>query len=299
MKRVFAILAVVELVFVVVLSHSAIKDFLWTHPWWHSFLASLPAIALVVLAYLELRHSAEVNGLLKEANKFRDEANEQRREANAERARANEALARIADHTKKPPTKAERNADRLQKYLRLKAQVFNADGSRWSEAPEIVEIKDEVVTLFSPCGYNSSAAMENHVHCEDLEITEDPVAPVQLSLKVLKLYGTARNLGEIKAWEERTQPPAAPLISKGPNVFGAEYIKKGSPERRRLDVYESSDGSNYYMLVASPGAAVYGDNKEISRKFLLAQLEYQTQGFRYNGGHSGGSKHELYINTKN
>src|SRR5271157_5757716 len=193
MKRVFAIAAVAELVLVVVLLHSAVKDFLWTHPWWHSLLASLPAVALPFLAYFELCHSAEANRLRKEANTSRDEANEQRREANTQRERANEALARIADHTRKPPTKAERNAEKLQKYLRRKVQLFNADGSRWSEAPEIVEIKDEVVTLFSPCGFNSSTAMENHVHCEDLEIIEDPVGPVPLILKVLKLYGTARN----------------------------------------------------------------------------------------------------------
>jgi len=141
--------------------------------------------------------------------------------------------------------------------------------------------------------------MENHVHCEDLEIIEGPIGSLSLTLRVLKPYGTARNLGEIKTWEERMQPPTRPLISKGPNVFHAEYVKAGSRERRRLDVYESADGSNYYMLVASTGETLYGDNKEISRKCLLVQWEYQTQGFRYNSGGSGSSKHELYINTKN
>ena len=38
MKRVFAIATVTAWVFVLVLLRSAIKDFLWTHPWWHSFI---------------------------------------------------------------------------------------------------------------------------------------------------------------------------------------------------------------------------------------------------------------------
>jgi hypothetical protein len=54
------------------------------------------------------------------------------------------ALASIADNTKRMPTRGK-NAERLQKYLRLKAQVINADDSSWPDAPEIVEIKDEVV----------------------------------------------------------------------------------------------------------------------------------------------------------
>jgi hypothetical protein len=299
MRRAFVLAAVVALVCAAILLHSNIRDFLWTHPWWHSFLVLLPTIALPVLAYSDLRHSAEANELRIEANRFRDEANDLRKEANRERTRANEALARIADHTKKSPTKSERNAEKLQKYLRSKALVINADDSRWGEAPEIVEIKDEVVTLFTPCGFSSSAAMENHVHCEDLEIVEAPVGSLSLTLKVLKRYGASRNLGEIKTWEERLQSSAAPLFSKGTNVFSAEYVKAGSQERRRLSIFESADGSNHYMLLSSPGETVYGDSQEISRKFLLAQLEFQTQGFRYGGGGSGGSKHELFINTRN
>jgi len=75
MKRVFAIAAVTAWVFVLVLLRSAIKDFLWTHPWWHSFVVGLPTIALPILAYLELRHSAKANALRAEANGLRAEAN--------------------------------------------------------------------------------------------------------------------------------------------------------------------------------------------------------------------------------
>jgi len=52
MKRVFAIAAVTVWVFALVLLRSAVKDFLWTHPWWHSFLVAVPAIAPVQLADL-------------------------------------------------------------------------------------------------------------------------------------------------------------------------------------------------------------------------------------------------------
>src|SRR5277367_2734574 len=105
MKRAFAIAAVAELLFVMIVLHAEIKDFLWTHPWWRSFLAALPAIAVAVFAYFEWRHSDEVselskqangylndaNGLREENNKLHEEANELRKEANREKARANAA----------------------------------------------------------------------------------------------------------------------------------------------------------------------------------------------------------------
>jgi hypothetical protein len=174
MKRAFAIAAVAELAFAIFLMHSEIKEFFWTHPWWRSLLASMPAIAVAGFAYFEWLHSGEVSELNREANLLRDEANEFRKEANRERTRANEALNAIADNTKRTPTRAERNAERLQKYLRHKAQIINADDSRWSEAAEIVEIRDEVITLFTPYGFSSSTAIESHVHCDDLEIIEAP-----------------------------------------------------------------------------------------------------------------------------
>lgn len=75
MKRVFAMAAVTGWVFALVQLRSAFKDFLWTHPWWHSFLVALPTIAQPVLAYLELRHSAEANVLRADANRLRAVAN--------------------------------------------------------------------------------------------------------------------------------------------------------------------------------------------------------------------------------
>jgi len=63
------------MVFALVLLRSAVKDFLWTPPWWHSFLVAVPAIALPILASFELRHSGEANTLRAEANRLRAEAN--------------------------------------------------------------------------------------------------------------------------------------------------------------------------------------------------------------------------------
>lgn len=309
MKRVFAIAAIVDLAFLALALYTPIKDFLFAHQWLFSALAAAPAL---VIAFLELRHSGEANDLRgeankfrdeanelrREANKYRDEANEQRREANEQRERANQALAQIATHTKKTPTKAEKNAERLQQYLGAKAKVVNADDSQWADAAEIAEIKDEIVTLFTPAGLSSSSAMATYVHCENLEIVEVQVGSTPVTLKVLKRYGTDHNLGQTKSWNERHKPEAAPVFAKGGNVFNAEYIKQGSPERRRMDVYESADGQNLYMLVANPGDTLFGDNVVISRHFMLIQLEHENEGFRYNGGGSGGSKHPLFMKIR-
>jgi len=58
MKRVFVIAAVVVSVVVAVLLHTRVQDWLWTHPWTHSFLVAVPTIALAVIAFIEWRHSA-------------------------------------------------------------------------------------------------------------------------------------------------------------------------------------------------------------------------------------------------
>jgi hypothetical protein len=279
MRRPFAIIAVAELIIAILVLHSDIQNFFWVHSWWRSSLASMPAIAVAIFAFFQWRDSGKIYELQAENNRLQGKANELRKEANAERARANEALASIAQNTRKTPTKAERNAERLGKYLRRRVQVINADDSRWPEAAEIVEIKDEVVTLFTPSGFNSPTAFERYVHCGDLEIIETQVGSLPATLKVLKPYGAPRNLGEIKRWEERVFIPSFPPFSKGPNVFSAQYIETGSPEIRRLNVFESADGSNLYMLEASSAGSMFGDNQEISWKFMLIQFEYQTMGF--------------------
>lgn len=113
MKRPIAItIVLVDLVIVVVLFYSDIKNFLATHPWWQSFLAASPEIALAVFAWIESRHSGEANTLRAEANDERAEANRLRgriaeltSELDAER---NKHLQQIADNTKQPVTRAEK-----------------------------------------------------------------------------------------------------------------------------------------------------------------------------------------------
>ena len=62
MRRVVAIAVIAECCIVALLLFTDIKDFIWTHPWWHSFLVAIPGIAAPILAYLELQHSGEANG---------------------------------------------------------------------------------------------------------------------------------------------------------------------------------------------------------------------------------------------
>ncbi len=111
-RRAIAISSILALILAVLLLWSDVKDFLWVHPWWQSFIAALPAIALVVLAYFELRHSAEANTLRMAANTHRTKANDLQSEANALQAQIvsltqeldaqrNKHLQQIAANTRK------------------------------------------------------------------------------------------------------------------------------------------------------------------------------------------------------
>jgi hypothetical protein len=62
-RRAVAISSILALILAVFLLRSDIKNFLLIHPWWQSLIASLPGIAVPVLAYFELRHSGEANSL--------------------------------------------------------------------------------------------------------------------------------------------------------------------------------------------------------------------------------------------
>src|SRR5919108_710566 len=73
---------------------------------------------------------------------------------------------------KKIPTKAERNAERLRAHLQANVKVVNADDSSWGSPAQIVEVQDEVATLFSPAGFSSASAFAVRAHCDDLEIVE-------------------------------------------------------------------------------------------------------------------------------
>src|SRR5258708_18169042 len=227
MKRALAIAAGVVLVVVTVLLHTPAKDWLWTHPWSHSFIVVVPSIALAVIALIELKHSDDANVLRGQANTLRREANDLGRE----NARLNEALdaernrnlQQIADNTKPPTTQAERHTSILQRHLGKMVSV--SEGMvNWSSTPEIAEVKDEIVTLFTPKGFSSSSSWCVQVHCKDLEVVEIAQGSCPLRIRVLKRYGPDVSLGEITKWEERNQPPAAvPAFHKGNMAWHASY----------------------------------------------------------------------------
>ncbi len=288
MRRALAIAAVAALVFVVVLLHSAIKDFLWIHPWWQSFLIAVPTIALPILAYFELRHSGEANAL-------RNDANDLHRRITELEAERNQHLQQIAKNTERPATQAERTAESLRKHLRANVSVSEGQGN-WGNTPEIVEVSsDNIVTLFTPRGYSSSSAWCVKVYCGDLEISDIPQGSCPLRLKVIKRYGPDVQLGEITKWEDRRQPAAIPSFTKGGTAYHATYTKPGSPETRSLYIYGAIDGANSFMLEASTGERGIGDNEEISKRFMVLQIEYEAAGFRRSGSGTGGGPHRLFV----
>jgi hypothetical protein len=182
----------------------------------------------------------------------------------------------------------------LSKHLRANVTVSEGQGG-WGNTPEIVEVKDEIVTLFTPRTGSSHRAWCASVHCGDLEIAEIPRGSCPLQLKIVKRYGPDIPLGEITVWEDRDQPAAVPVFSKGGAVYNATYGRQGSSERRSLYVYASSDGSNSFLLEASTGETPTGDNVEISKRFMILQIEYEAAEFERSSSGSGGSPHRLFI----
>ena len=106
MRRAVAIAAIIGWVFALFLFLPDIKNFLLTHPLWHIALAAVPGIAVLVLAWFELRHSAEANTLRADANRLRSEQNDlqnQIAELTAElAAERNKHLPQIAENSKQP-----------------------------------------------------------------------------------------------------------------------------------------------------------------------------------------------------
>lgn len=296
MKRLLAAASVAALVILAVILHTALKNFLWSHPWFHSALVALPSLAL---GYIELRHAGEANRLGADANRLRAEANDLElrnaklvAEIDAER---NRHLQRIADNTERPVSQADKNAAVLRRYLRRCAFVSEGQGN-WGNCPEIVEVADNIVTLFTPYGSTSSVAWFAQVRCEDIEISEVAYGSCPVRLKILKRYGqNAVHLGQISKWEDRLREPARPAFPRGGAAYSATYTKPGAPERRSLFVYASSEGVNSFLLEASTGESATGDNVEISKRFMLLQIEYYASGFHRSTAGGGGGQFPLFV----
>jgi hypothetical protein len=291
-RRVFAISSVISLVVVVLLFYSDIADFLSAHPLWQDFLVALPAIALPILAWFQLGHFAE-------ANRLRTVADDLRREENRLQEQIGQLMARLleqaASNTQTP--QAGKNAEILRKYIGACVSVLEGRGS-WPGTPLIVEVSDaNIVTLFTPSAGSSLPAWCVKVHCGDLEIAEIPYGSCPLKLKVLKRFGPDVHLGEITKWEDRMHPTAAATIfNKGGYVYHATFSKQGSAETRRLYVYASADDTNSFLLEASTGERVVADNVEVSKRFMLLDVDYESTGFTRSGsGTSGDSRYRLFI----
>jgi|SRR6516164_7334984 hypothetical protein len=144
MRRTIAIAVIAEFCIAVLLLFNDIKDFLWTRPWWQSFLVAIPGIAAPILAWFELRRSGEANELRIKANNHRIRANALQEEQNKSiqqkadlkkelDAERNKQLQQIAINTQRRITEAERNAQTLKKYLGQRASVTEGSiiGVRW------------------------------------------------------------------------------------------------------------------------------------------------------------------------
>jgi hypothetical protein len=267
-----AIAGIIELIVFAIVVHFNIKDFLWTHPWWHSFIVGLPAIFFGIADKI----SSD------EANSLRKENNQLKRDLDTER---NRHLGQIARNLEREPGPSEKNAEIVRKYLGSKV-VVGEHGGRWSVAPLIVEISDSnLVTLFTPYS-NISMASCVTVRSEDVEIVDIPEGDCPIRLRILKRYGDEVQLGQITRWEDRGQPVST--FVKGDAVYWARYSKPGSAEQRSLHVYTSRADSARYMLEASTGEKTIGDRIGVSKDFMAKQIDYQSAGFQRNSAGGGG-----------
>jgi hypothetical protein len=304
MRRVVAIAVIAEFCIAALLLSNDIKNFIWTHPWWHSFLVAMPGIAAPILAYLELRHSGEANKLREEANAQRERANTLQEEQNKSvqqiadlkkelDAERNKHLQQIAANTQRPLSEAEVNARILKKYMGKRAEITEK-GSSWGAMGAIVAEVNEnnVLTLFSPAGYHTSRAYGQPVKCDKLHVVEVSVGACELKIDIIERYGTHTDYGEAKSWEERHLQPTHVGMPRGQNVFNAQYRKDGSPTLRHIHVYASTDGSSNYTIVAMENMqesdSWYSSKLDIEKKFAVVQVEWADAGYRHDGGGGGG-----------
>jgi hypothetical protein len=314
MKRAFAIGVIAELCVAMLVLQSEIKDFIWTHPWWHSFLVLIPAIAVPVLAVLELSHLKEANRLLAENLRVSEEANGLRSQQTRHiasiaelqgeiiklQAERNTALGKIAVNTQKVPTEAENNAAILRKYIGKCAQVTEGSSSWGGMGAIIADVNDNnILTLFVPSSFSSSHSFGQCVRCDKLHIVEAAVGSCPVQIHIVERYGSPTSYGEAKSWEERNVVSGTLHVRRGNNVFNANYRKDGTSKKRGIYVYSSTDGSPNYSLVTfedmKESASWYCEKIDVEKKFAVLQIEWLNAGWRNDGGGGGNS---LFLYTK-
>jgi hypothetical protein len=309
----FAIGVIVDLVVALMALHAQIKDFIWTHPWTHSLLVLIPAIALPILAFLELRHSKEANNLRAENLRVNEKANDLRSkqtehlatitelqsernglqaELNELQAQRNESLGQIADSVKKEPTPAEKTAAKLRNRIGERAYVTNSDGGSWGSMGAIIaEVNEDILTLFTPASQDSSRAIANFVQCDKLQLVEVQMGGCSVQIKVLERFGAPVDYGEARSWGEPTG--ATKTLPRGTMcVFSANYRKEGIAEQRSIHVYAPTEGNPNYTLVTrdkncqqETGEWHCATVKELAAKFSTIQLEWVIdEKYKHSGG---------------
>ena len=107
------------------------------------------------------------------------------------------SLDQIAVGVKKDLTPAEKTATKLRNHIGDRAYVTNHDGSGWgSMGAIIVEVNDDIVTLFTPSSQSSSRAMANFVQCDKLQFLEVAIGGCPVQIKILERFGSPVSYGE-------------------------------------------------------------------------------------------------------
>jgi hypothetical protein len=208
----------------------------------------------------------------------------------------NEHLASIARNTERPLSRAESNAVLLRKYLGELAVISEGTGT-WGAAAQVAEVNDDnVVTLFTPRTYPiTSTAWSTTIRCEELAVYEIPQGACKIRINVFKRYGQVVQLGEITKWEDRWQGASADNFKKGTLACQASFSKGGSPGIRTINIYSSQDGANLFRLESTTGERFTADNGEISKRFLVMQVDYLAAGYLKKGFRQGESQHRLFV----
>ncbi len=290
MKKLFVLAALAEMFVAAFLFRTNIGNFLLTHLLWQSLLAAFPGAALVILGLWDLLGSGGTDNAQQQVSDLQRQNNELKEKLEGER---NEHLQEISGKPPKTLTPAERSANLLQKHLGKNVSVSEVDGD-WGSLAQVAEIsKDNILSLFTPRSQSSSMAWFAKVRCEDVEISEAPGHP--LRLKVLKRYGPEVPLGDITKWEDRLRESAMPIFTKGKTAYYAGYDKLDSSDKRSVMISASADETNSFLLEASTGQLVVGDNEEISKRYMVIHIEYQAAGFIRNTETKDAAAHKLFI----
>ena len=56
-------------------------------------------------------------------------------------------------------------------------------------------------------------------------------------------------------------------------------VKAGSPETRRVGIFQAKDGSNRFQLETGQGFVFVGDNVQVSKNFMLTHVEWLAENF--------------------